>query len=169
MQFLQGLALATLLTAVAVSAQARSLWKGKASFYDGKGYPLMSAAHRTLPKGTWVRVTDLRTGRSVVVVIADRGPFIHGRIIDLTEHAARQLGMCDAGVVPCEVTLFKEETDDALDRVARCPGRIVLAEHWGQSPAAPIPGVEVLRRKSYGWSTILMYRSDVLTASLVSL
>jgi rare lipoprotein A len=53
----------------------------------------MTAAHRSLPFGTMVRVVNNKTGRSVVVRINDRGPFIGGRIIDLARGAARQLGM----------------------------------------------------------------------------
>jgi rare lipoprotein A len=53
----------------------------------------MTAAHRSLPFGTRVRVVNEKTGRSVVVRINDRGPFIGGRIIDLAQGAARQLGM----------------------------------------------------------------------------
>ncbi len=52
----------------------------------------LTAAHRTLPFGTLVRVTDNRTGRSVVVRINDRGPFVAGRVIDLTPAGARALG-----------------------------------------------------------------------------
>jgi rare lipoprotein A len=53
----------------------------------------MTAAHRSLPFGTMVRVTNNHTGRSVVVRINDRGPFVHGRVIDLSPAAARALGM----------------------------------------------------------------------------
>jgi rare lipoprotein A len=53
----------------------------------------LTAAHRTLPFGTKVRVTNHQTGRSVVVRINDRGPFVSGRIIDLTPAGARALGM----------------------------------------------------------------------------
>jgi rare lipoprotein A len=52
----------------------------------------LTAAHRTLPFGTMVRVTDSRSGRSVVVRINDRGPFVRGRVIDLTPAAAHALG-----------------------------------------------------------------------------
>ena len=52
----------------------------------------LTAAHRSLPFGTMVRVTDSRSGRSVVVRINDRGPFVRGRVIDLTPAAARALG-----------------------------------------------------------------------------
>jgi rare lipoprotein A len=52
----------------------------------------MTAAHRSLPFGTMVRVTHRRSGKSVVVRINDRGPFVRGRVIDLTPAAARALG-----------------------------------------------------------------------------
>ena len=55
----------------------------------------LTAAHRTLPFGTMVRVFDRDNGRSVVVRINDRGPFVHGRVIDLGPAAARVLGMGD--------------------------------------------------------------------------
>lgn len=85
---------------------------GTASFYGnnpGEGGPLtangerynpggLTAAHRTLPFGTRVRVTSARTGRSVVVRINDRGPFIGGRIIDLSAGAARAIGLNKTGI-----------------------------------------------------------------------
>lgn len=58
----------------------------------------LTAAHRTLPFGTHVRVTNLSTGRSVVVRINDRGPFSHGRVIDLSSAAAGQIGLRASGV-----------------------------------------------------------------------
>ncbi len=57
----------------------------------------MTAAHKSLPFGTKVKVIDQRTGKSVRVTINDRGPFIKGRIIDLSKAAATQLGMRDRG------------------------------------------------------------------------
>lgn len=59
----------------------------------------MTMAHRTLPFGTRVRVTNLENQRSVEVVVNDRGPFIKGRIADLSPAAARRLGMVEDGVV----------------------------------------------------------------------
>ncbi|HXY06747.1 MAG TPA: septal ring lytic transglycosylase RlpA family protein, partial [Terriglobales bacterium] len=58
----------------------------------------MTAAHRTLPLGSIVRVTNLKTERSAVVRITDRGPFIRGRILDLSEQAAKQVDVWTAGV-----------------------------------------------------------------------
>ena len=66
----------------------------------------MAAAHRTLPFGTRVKVENLDNGRSVTVRINDRGPFIRGRVIDLTRGAARELGMIDSGVADVRVTVI---------------------------------------------------------------
>lgn len=67
----------------------------------------LTAAHRTLPFGTKVLVTNMRNGKSVTVVINDRGPFKGGRIIDLSEGAARQIDMIQSGVVPVEIKIIK--------------------------------------------------------------
>ena len=58
-----------------------------------------TAAHRSLPFGTRLRVTNLRSNKSVTVVVNDRGPFIRGRVLDLSFAAARALHMMDRGVV----------------------------------------------------------------------
>ena len=83
---------------------------GYASWYGKKfqGRPTASgeiynmyaytAAHRTLPLGTYVKVTNLSNGKSVVVKINDRGPFVKGRIIDLSYAAAKKIGMVNKGV-----------------------------------------------------------------------
>jgi rare lipoprotein A len=68
---------------------------GMASYYGGRG---MTAAHRTLPFGTRVLVTNLSNGHTVTVRINDRGPFIRSRAIDLSAGAARAIGMTGAGV-----------------------------------------------------------------------
>ncbi|MCJ9668917.1 septal ring lytic transglycosylase RlpA family protein [Neorhizobium sp. BETTINA12A] len=58
---------------------------------------LMTAAHRTLPFGTKVMVTNKRNGKSVVVRINDRGPFIRGRVLDVSKAAAKDIGMISSG------------------------------------------------------------------------
>jgi rare lipoprotein A (peptidoglycan hydrolase) len=84
------------------------IFAGPASYYSlpgkvasgGQFIPEgMTAAHRTLPFGTKLRVTDPKSGRSVVVVVNDRGPFIGGRVLDLSLGAARVLGMTSRGVI----------------------------------------------------------------------
>jgi hypothetical protein len=67
----------------------------------------LTAAHRSLPFGTLVRVTNLENGRRVVVVIDDRGPFRRGRVIDLSVAAARRLGMIRGGVVPVRLKVVR--------------------------------------------------------------
>ena len=67
-----------------------------------------TAAHRSLPFGTKVRVKNLANGREVTLRINNRGPFVKGRIIDVSERAARDLGMIKKGVVPVEVTVLEE-------------------------------------------------------------
>ena len=94
----------------AVAAPSGKAASGMASWY-GPGFHgrrtasgerfntnALTAAHRTLPFGTRVRVVNRRTGRSVVVRINDRGPFAHGRVIDLSRAAAQTIGL--SGVAP---------------------------------------------------------------------
>jgi rare lipoprotein A len=72
---------------------------GKASYYRGRGHASrMTCAHRSLPFGTRVRVTNLHNNRSAVLVVNDRGPYIRGRIVDVTASAADILGFRHAGV-----------------------------------------------------------------------
>ena len=95
-------------------------YHGKASWYSvrtNKGHKTasgerfnnrdMTAAHRTLPFGTYVGVTNLKNGRSEIVRITDRGPFVHGRIIDVGIGVAKKLDMVNSGVVPCRVEVLR--------------------------------------------------------------
>lgn len=68
----------------------------------------MTAAHRTLPFGSRIRVTNQDNGRSVEVVVNDRGPFVEGRILDLSRAAAERLGAVGKGVVPVRIVLLEE-------------------------------------------------------------
>lgn len=74
--------------------------------YDMYGY---TAAHRTLPFGTWALVTNAMNGQTVRVYINDRGPYIDGRVIDLSYAAAYAIGMIDDGVVPVRITVLGTE------------------------------------------------------------
>lgn len=88
---------------------------GRASFYGGEfhgrrtasgeryDHREMTAAHRTLPFGTRVRVTNVENGKSVVVRITDRGPFRKGRVIDVSKRAARELGFVRQGTTEVEL------------------------------------------------------------------
>lgn len=68
----------------------------------------LTAAHRTLPFGSRLRVTNARTGASVVVRVNDRGPFTHRRVIDVSERAARELGMIRAGTARVDLHLLPQ-------------------------------------------------------------
>ncbi|HML07730.1 MAG TPA: septal ring lytic transglycosylase RlpA family protein [Xanthobacteraceae bacterium] len=101
--------LLSLIIGVPINASAQD---GLASVYSGERTANgeyarasgLTAAHRTLPFGTLVRVTNARTGRSVVVRINDRGPFVRGRVIDVTPAAAHALGM--NGLAPVTLTVL---------------------------------------------------------------
>ena len=66
----------------------------------------LTAAHRTLPFGTKVKVTNLKTGKAVIVRINDRGPFIRNRVIDLSFGAAKAVGLTRSGVAKVEVVVL---------------------------------------------------------------
>lgn len=96
--------------------------RGKASWYgtkfhgrrtaNGEIYNMyaMSAAHKTLPLPSYAKVTNLDNGRSIIVRINDRGPFVHGRIIDLSYTAAQKLGYVNKGVARVEVEALDPNT-----------------------------------------------------------
>jgi rare lipoprotein A len=71
---------------------------GIASYYQNPHYSGLIAAHKTLPMGTRVKVVNLDNGRSAVLKIVDRGPFIRGRVIDVSPAAASALGFRQAGL-----------------------------------------------------------------------
>ncbi len=95
---------------------AQSVQRGKASYYAKKAtgartangeklhHDSMTCAHRTLPFGTLLKVKVLSTGREIIVRVNDRGPFIRGRIIDLSWGAARDLGILAQGIAEVEVS-----------------------------------------------------------------
>ena len=76
--------------------------------YDQKA---MTAAHKTLPLPTLVRVQNLENGKEIIVRVNDRGPFSKGRIIDLTEEGARRLGMIEKGTAKVKVSVLSENED----------------------------------------------------------
>lgn len=106
------------ISAPLMAAQPGQVLTGVASYYhdslhgnktaSGKVYNKhqLSAAHKTLPLGTRVRVTEPNSGRSVVLEVNDRGPFIKGRIIDLSRRAATELGMIKRGLAKVKVEIL---------------------------------------------------------------
>src|SRR5207237_6030835 len=82
---------------------------GTASGEIFDSYKGMTAAHRTLPFNTLVRVTNKTNGRAVDVRINDRGPWVEGRVIDLSVRAARQIDLVRTGVVPVKLKVLSRE------------------------------------------------------------
>jgi hypothetical protein len=89
---------------------------GIASFYsdfqktaNGEHFDpnMLTAAHRTLPFGTQLQVTNLETGKSVMVRVNDRGPYVEGRVLDLSRSAAASLGMLDQGVAKVHMAIVQ--------------------------------------------------------------
>ena len=111
---------------IAIAPRAFSLEEGLASWYGGKFHGrltssgevfdtnVLTAAHKSLPFGTMVRVTDVDTGKSTVVKINDRGPFVEGRIIDLSRAAADELGMVGRGVARVTIEIVDFVSDKQL-------------------------------------------------------
>lgn len=112
------LLLCVCLSTSAFASSSHSL-KGTASWYGDRfhGNPTASgerfnqnaltAAHPSLPFGTKVKVTNLRTKKSVVVRINDRGPYAKGRIIDVSKQAAKEIGLHSAGLAPVQVQVIR--------------------------------------------------------------
>ncbi|QFU04518.1 RlpA-like protein precursor [Pseudoalteromonas sp. THAF3] len=101
-------------------AEKGAVQQGLASYYHDKYHgrttasgerfeqTALSAAHRNLPFGSKVKVTNINNGRSVVVRINDRGPFVSGRIIDLSRRAFTHISNLSAGVIAVEVEVLSE-------------------------------------------------------------
>ena len=104
---------------LSTSFSAQDSETGKASYYadkfqdrktaSGELYhkDLLTAAHRTIPFGTKVKVTNLQNGKTVVVKINDRGPFIKGRIIDVSRKAMESLGGLSKGVIDVKIEIVQ--------------------------------------------------------------
>jgi rare lipoprotein A len=122
--------------------KASYYWQGKRTANGERFNPEgLTAAHRKLPINTWVRVINERNGKSVIVRINDRGPFIRGRIIDLARGAAREIDMIKAGVVPVRVEVLKR-----IDTVEKPNLRLTetvrkKAEQRTQVRPSPTPSV----------------------------
>jgi rare lipoprotein A len=116
---------------------------GFASYYGAGG---LTAAHRSLPMGSRVKVLNLDNGRSVILRITDRGPFIRGRVIDVSTTAAEALGFRDAGLAHVKVDAVSPETQE--------PGlhpELQLASLEASSYEVCRYGVERLQRQQSDW------------------
>lgn len=109
----------SLLTASCGGSKSAFVQSGQGSYYADKfagkrtasGTPYrpgkLTAAHNTLPFGTKIKVTNAKTGRSVKVIVNDRGPHVKGRIVDLSKKAAKKIGLTEAGVAPVQLKVVK--------------------------------------------------------------
>jgi rare lipoprotein A len=121
---------------------------------DGSVYDMeqITAAHKTLPLGSWVRVTNLKNGKIVDVRITDRGPFIDGRVIDLSRAAARAIDVLDPGTAPVRVEVLPGALSFGVPLVADLVLNEVMRANLEQmSVIAPIPpaGPKTLRTNLY--------------------
>lgn len=125
---------------ITTGAHAKVFQTGMASYYgkahhgrktaSGERFNMygLTAAHRTLPFGTKLKVTSLDTGETIVVTVTDRGPFKRGRILDLSQGAAKRLGMLKQGVTKITIEKIRngkhnhddsEDVDDSFGELAR--------------------------------------------------
>jgi len=101
--------------------EGRASWYGPgfhgAKTSSGERYDMheLTAAHKTLPLGTAVKVTRTDTGKSVIVRLNDRGPFVAGRVIDLSYSAAKALDMVGAGIAPVRIEALQRATEHRID------------------------------------------------------
>jgi peptidoglycan lytic transglycosylase len=133
----------------AIPAPVGSIEEGLASWYgppyhgrqaaDGEIYDMekMTAAHRTLPFQTWVRVTNRQNGLTVDVRITDRGPFVEGRIIDLSKAAARRIQLLGAGVSPVRLEVINPPSQVLASAPPSAPATAPAAPAVTPQPAPP--------------------------------
>jgi len=100
----------------------------------------LTAAHRTLPLGTWLRVTNVENGRQVRVRINDRGPYLNGRVVDLSLAAARELEMVESGVAAVHLEVVSEPQGGRLSAVDLLPmPRATKAAGFSEGPRSLAP------------------------------
>ena len=114
--------------------------KGKASWYgkkfhgrktsNGETYNMyaMTAAHKTLPMNTWVRVYNLKNDRQIVLRVNDRGPFVAGRIIDLSYTGAKKLGVVGPGTAPVKVVALGKAKK--YSQKSKQPTEFTPVDYW---------------------------------------
>lgn len=95
----------------------------------------MTAAHRSLPLGTWVRVTNMKNGRSVVVQVTDRGPYVANRIMDLSHAAAERLGYADAGTTQISMKVLGDDANTASEASLMSAPAVTVADATDTSNA----------------------------------
>jgi rare lipoprotein A len=140
---------------IVYDAKPVAVLHGKASYYYGRWIGRLTAngetyratdvtaAHKTLPFNTMVRVTNLNNSKSVIVRINNRGPYIKGRILDLSLVAAQQIEMTKAGVVPVKAEILRR-----IELLPKPNRRITLADKRAAEKRAQQEAREVNQKKS---------------------
>jgi rare lipoprotein A len=131
--------------------------------FDTNGF---TAAHKTLPFGTVVKVTNLESGRSTVVRINDRGPFIPGRIIDLSRAAAASIGLAGQGVAKVRIEVLPPESPEAQAVTAGLP-RVVYDIQVGAYRTRDYAETTLRRLNEIGFSGALERTSGGIYRVLV--
>ncbi|SDJ87899.1 septal ring lytic transglycosylase RlpA family protein [Microbulbifer yueqingensis] len=109
----------------------------------------MSAAHKTLPLPSYAKVTNLENGRSVIVRVNDRGPFVPGRIIDLSYTAAQKLGYIDKGVARVEVTAIDPDSLPPANQTLAMEKDVAAREALAQDASFKLPDNTYLQVGAY--------------------
>ncbi len=122
----------------------------------------MTAAHKNLPLPVYVQVTNLDNGQELIVKVNDRGPFIEGRIIDLSFAAARELGIYDTGTANVEITALSEAVRDGGEQVVLQD--VATPEAPPEVTPDEVPG-SVGEENRYGWVVQLGAFKDAANAS----
>ena len=118
---------------------------------SGEAYDMreLTAAHKTLPIPTWVEVTNLENGESIVVRINDRGPFVDNRIIDLSQRAAEELDMIGAGTARVQVRALDAGIPDGT-RLASTPAPVTATAPAAAPAPASSRGISIISTAAAG-------------------
>lgn len=141
---------------------------------NGEKYDMyaMTAAHRTLPLPSIVKVTNLENGRSVIVRVNDRGPFVNNRIIDVSKTAAEALGFQNSGTTQVRVEYLKEESLALKQRILDNGGKIVGGSEAESTPPQAtvrnVPEVKEITQPEEGYFIQVGSFSDKENALRVS-
>lgn len=159
------------------AANTTTVLRGRASWYgsyfqgkrtsSGERYNRFAytCAHKTLPFGTHLRVTNVKNGKSVIVRVSDRGPFRHQRIIDLSEAAARPLGVVDCGAATVVAEIV---AGDAPLGPATTPANLATLYNADPNPTAAYTIYKVTTRP-VGTEASLLAAAPATTAEVVDL
>lgn len=134
-------------------------WEGRLTASGARFDPhRLTAAHRSLPLNTRVRVTNLENAKSVTVLINDRGPYVAGRVIDLSTAAARRLGMIKEGLAPVRIKVLGPKLPVAKPTLASAT-----------STSAPVVTPAPVRRRRVGYAVPALAGLGAAAILIVSL